>query len=105
MKKTVKKKSLLQKAKAILTKKKDKSGELADSQFMNADSDPAHMPGHRKMKLKDKFAKHTGSKNHAQDESSLNNMTRSAQIKRTSGTNRRIITGAAVGKTGQVVIK
>ncbi len=68
-------------------------------------SDPAHMPGHRKMNIKEKFETPTGSKNQAQNASALNNMSRADRVKRTSSTNRRIITGAAVGKTGQVVIK
>ena len=45
-----------------------------------------------------------GQKTRPQDESALNHMARNDRIKR-STVNRRIINGAALGKTGQIVIK
>ena len=63
------------------------SPNLADSLYINKDSDPAHSPGHRKMNLKEKFGEKKGSKTHPQNGSSLNNMTRAARVKRTSATN------------------
>lgn len=74
--------------------KTKKSTRLAISET----EDPAHAPGHRKMNLKNKEG---GKKNRAQDESSLNNMTRSARIAQNESNQRKVITGAAVGKAGR----
>ncbi len=73
--------------------------------FTTTEKDPAHSPGHRKMNLKDKFAQTSGVKNQPQNMSAVNNMSRADLIQRQSGTNRRIITGAAMGKTGRITIK
>ncbi len=92
-------------SKTITTpQKRNKSYALADSAYIHSDSDPAHAPGHKKMNLRNQFEK-TGQKNTSQNAQALNNMSASSKIKRTSSTNRRIITGAAIGKTGQIVIK
>lgn len=99
IKKTVKKTTA--KAKKI---PRAKASALAESLYIGAGSDPAHAAGHKKMNIRDQFKK-AGYKNKAQDEHSLNHMAASDKIKRTSSTNRRIITGAAIGKTGQIVIK
>lgn len=81
-----------------------KSYALAESEFIASGADPAHAPGHKKMNLRSQFDK-TGHKSTPQNGRALNNMSAANKIKRTSATNRRIITGAAVGKTGQIVIK
>ncbi len=62
------------------------------------EADPAHAPGHRNLKIKTGKG---GKKNRAQDESSLNNMTGNARIAKTESNQRRLITGAALGKTGR----
>lgn len=64
--------------------------------------DPAHRPGHRTINVEANFSGKKGAKVHLQD-SAVNRMSRSDKIKRTSRTNRRIISGAAVGKTGRIV--
>jgi len=103
--KTSRQSAVIKKAKAFLSPKKTKksaakkssSEGLADSLYMNTSSDPAHSPGHRKMNLKENSLIEKKGPN--------TTMTRADKIKRTSATNRRIITGAALGKTGQVVFK
>ena len=103
--KTSRKNAVIKKAKAFLSRKKTKkasarkpaSASLADSLYMNAASDPAHSPGHRKMNLKEN--------SRAEKRGPKNRMTRADKVQRTSATNRRIITGAALGKTGQIVFK
>lgn len=87
-------------------KRKAKASEPkeAHSLFMSAPQDPAHSPGHRKMNIKDNFASTTGSKTQTQG-SAAKHLARADKIKQTSATNRRIITGAAIGKTGQITIK
>lgn len=92
--------------KSMQTKRKKTNKAPPESLYMNVHPDPAHSPGHRTMNLKKQFKKeHTGPKTQPQNESARNHMTRAAGFKRTAATNRRIITGAAVGKTGQIVIK
>lgn len=76
---------------------KSRMPELADSIYMSSATDPAHSPGHRKMNLKDGA--------HAQKRGPQTRMTKADKIQRTSATNRRIITGAALGKTGQITLK
>lgn len=66
----------------------------------NTNIDPAHSPGHRKLKRKDQFTDSSGVKTHLQ-KSAIENMSNSQKIRRTN-VNRRIITGAAVGKTGRI---
>ncbi len=83
-------------------KEPKESQQEPHSIYVHPEKDPAHKPGHRKMNLKDKLEKHTGPKNQPQDESALNNMARNDIIYQTSGTNRRIISGAAIGKTGRI---
>jgi hypothetical protein len=104
--KTSRKNAVIKKAKAFLSRKKSKktsayrkteSQNLADSLYMKTTKDPAHSPGHRKMNLKEN--------SQAEKRGPKNRMTRADRVKRTSATNRRIITGAALGKTGQIVFK
>lgn len=104
--KSIRKNAVIKKAKTFLSRKKTKkvsaalkptSTALADSLYMNAVSDPAHSPGHRKMNLKEN--------SRAEKRGPKNRMTRADRVQRTSATNRRIITGAALGKTGQIVFK
>lgn len=73
--------------------------------FSTTEKDPAHRPGHRKMNLKDQLAKQSGDTNQPQNQSAMNNMSRANRIQRQSAANRRIITGAALGKTGRITIK
>lgn len=69
--------------------------------FKSEIHDPAHSPAHRKLNISDNYPEHSGAKVHIQ-ESALNNL---ANVKRSHSKNRRIITGAAVGKTGRIIIK
>lgn len=102
VKKTRKKASAV-KAKAKKSTTKRKKAAAPKSEFISpAQQSPAHRPGHRKLNVSDNFTDKQGAKVHIQD-SALNQMTRADQIRRTSKTNRRIITGAAVGKTGRIV--
>lgn len=71
--------------------------EINDSIYMSNATDPAHSPGHRKMNLKDS--------SYPQKQAPQTRMTKADKIQRTSATNRRIITGAALGKTGQITLK
>lgn len=104
-KKPNRKNTVIKKAKAFLSRKKTKktatrrasSKNLAESVYMSPHSDPAHSPGHRKMNLKADSKKIK--------KGSTSRITRADKIQRTSATNRRIITGAALGKTGQIVFK
>lgn len=94
--KTTRKNSVTKKAKKPKTRP-SASGNLADSLYMNAGSDPAHSPGHRTMNLKatnSQGLRRKGPKS---------KMTREDQVQRTSATNRRIITGAALGKAGRLL--
>lgn len=81
------------KVKAFLGRKK--TGAIIESLFMNNHLDPAHSPGHRKLNLIDPAQKKRKFFGHLQKVEAVNRTT----------TNRRIITGAALGKTGQLVIK
>lgn len=101
--KTSRKNAVITKAKAFLSRKKSKkkvttrkSAVVADSLYMISSSDPAHSPGHRTMDLK--------KNSRSEIKGPPNTMTKADRIKRTA-TNRRVITGAALGKTGQITIK
>jgi hypothetical protein len=67
--------------------------------------DLAHSPGHRKINLQNEFSHKSGIKTEPQNASAQNNMARDNRIKRTNSSHRRIITGAALGKTGRITIK
>ena len=60
--------------------------------------DPAHSPGHRKLKIKTSAK---SKKTKPQNESAENNMARNNRIQQTESNQRRVITGAALGKTGR----
>lgn len=74
-------------------KTKKSSSALAESKYIGTDADPAHAPGHKKVNLK------------AGSTAPTSGLSASSKIKKPPTTNRRIITGAALGKTGQMVIK
>jgi hypothetical protein len=65
---------------------------------MTQNEDPAHSPGHRKLKFK---ASPKGKKNKPQNESAENNMARNSRIQQKESNQRRVITGAAIGKYGR----
>lgn len=67
-------------------------------------ADIAHRPGHRRLNKSDEFAKHNGPKVHLQ-ESAVNALANSDIIKKHNSRHRRIISGAAIGKTGRIIIK
>lgn len=67
-------------------------------------SNPAQAPGHRKLNILQNFPEHNGEKVHLQ-ESAVNAMANADTMKRKNSKNRKIITGAAVGKTGRIIIK
>lgn len=94
--KTSRKKAVIKKVRKS-AKPKSSSESSAESLYMKTSSDPAHSPGHRKMNLKENAQ--------AEIKGAKTQMTRADKIKRTSAMNRRIITGAALGKTGQIVFK
>lgn len=66
-------------------------------------ADKAHQPGHRKMKIAG-IGEATSDKTRIQ-ESALNNLTKGDLVRRKNSNNRRIITGAALGKTGRITVK
>lgn len=101
-KSTVKAKSKTNSAKKTATRKRKKSAAPKSEFISPQQQSPAHSPGHRKVNILDNFTDKHGTKVHLQD-SAVNQMTRADQIRRTSKTNRRIISGAAVGKTGRIV--
>lgn len=109
-KKTQRKTGLMEKIKDLMPKKTRKKSSGARA-YKNAlankkpgrmpiaeNPDPAHALGHRRLSVK---ASPKGKKTRVQDESAENNMARNDRIKRNESNQRRIITGAAVGKTGR----
>lgn len=109
-KKTTTKKSVASKAKpkkaspqkSTRTKPTKKIPLIAPSEFLpQTPPNPSKKPGHRTLNLKDNFQERSGPKTHTQ-ESANQYMSRAEQIRRTSRTNRRVITGAAIGKTGRI---
>ncbi len=66
-------------------------------------ADKAHQPGHRKMKIAG-IEEATSQKTKIQ-ESALIALNKSDLVRRNTSKNRRIITGAALGKTGRITIK
>lgn len=66
--------------------------------------DPAHSPGHKKMQKTDKFTEHSRGNVHMQ-EAAANTVSKSEIIRKQNSRHRRIITGAAMGKTGRIIIK
>lgn len=66
-------------------------------------ADKAHQPGHRKMKIAG-IEEPTSQKTRIQ-ESALIALNKSDLVRRNTSKNRRIITGAALGKTGRITIK
>ncbi len=66
-------------------------------------ADKAHQPGHRKMKIAG-IEEATSQKTRIQ-ESALIALNKSDLVRRNTSKNRRIITGAALGKTGRIAIK
>ena len=65
--------------------------------------DVAHSPGHRKLKT-DTSVEPKGPKVHLQ-KAAVNNMSNSDIIRKHNSRHRRIINGAAIGKTGRIIIK
>lgn len=107
MKKTLKKvnKKIVKSKKETLQSIKTKSNIVKKNiLFKTEQIDPAHSYGHRKMNLNENLPKHSGAKVQLQD-SAINTLANSDKIRRTNSKNRRIITGATVGKTGRIVIK
>ena len=81
--------------KAATKRAKKRAAKPAESEFLNAPTaDQAHSPGHRKMNLKVK-----------PDSSSAIPRARKTKNPRPPLANRRIITGAAIGKTGRVTVE
>lgn len=66
--------------------------------------DIAHSPGHRRLNKLDKFTEPKGPKVQLQ-EAAINNLSNSDIIKKHNSRHRRIINGAAIGKTGRIIIK
>lgn len=67
-------------------------------------SDLAHSPGHKKLNKTDQFTDPRGQKDHLQ-QSAINNLSNADIIRKHNSRHRRIISGAAVGKTGRITIK
>lgn len=99
------KKNLLkkQKSKKSLTKVFTKKTKKGASKILNKPTtpDPAHRPGHRKLNRLDNFTKRSGSKVHIQESAVANG----DKVRRIHSANRRIVTGATIGKTGRIIIK
>lgn len=72
--------------------------------FRPKPSDVAHSPGHRKLNKMNIFSEPKGPKVHLQ-EAAVNNMSNSDIIRKHNSRHRRIISGAAIGKTGRIIIK
>lgn len=66
-------------------------------------ADKAHQPGHRKMKIAG-INEATAEKTRLQPPA-MDTVTRADIIRRRNSKHRRIITGAALGKTGRITIK
>lgn len=69
---------------------------------VNSD-DPAKAPGHRNLDIKGTSSANPADS--ARSESARQNLTRADKVNRNTSAQRRIITGAAVGKTGRIVNK
>lgn len=67
-------------------------------------ADPAHSYGHRKLNIIENFPENSGPKVLLQ-ESAVNTLSNSDKMRRNNSKNRRIITGATIGKTGRIIIK
>lgn len=65
--------------------------------------DPSKAPGHRHLDIKSQSGANPADGNHS--ETARKNLTRADKVNRNSSAQRRIITGAAVGKTGRIVSK
>lgn len=68
-------------------------------------SDIAHSPGHKRMNKIDKFSIPKDGAKVLLQESAVNNLSNSDIIRKHNSRHRRIISGAAVGKTGRITIK
>lgn len=99
-----KKKKALKKAVKKVAKKAKKIAKIATKKVAKKvpAADISHSPGHRKMNRTDTFPTYS-MKNKAQ-EATLN-LTRGDIVRKRNSKNRRIVTGAAFGKTGRITIK
>lgn len=112
MKKVVKKlkktdsksKTIKGKKKSTLSALKKKKPPVSENTNVSDVNNPSHRFGHRKLNIIENFPEHSGSKVHLQ-ESAVNNMANSDRIKRTNSSNRKVITGATIGKTGRIIVK
>ncbi len=108
MKKKTAKKSVKSTAKTTLKKKSVKPAKKLELKpkvpVKPLAPDPAHSPGHKKMQKIDKFTEHSRGNVHMQ-EAAANTVSKSEIIRKQNSRHRRIITGAAVGKTGRIIIK
>jgi hypothetical protein len=94
-----------QSKKSLLNKKKPKDikDSVPHSSFIHKESeDKAHSPGHRKLNVKDSFVENGGHVKSYQQEAAVNNMSNSNRMRRHTSAQRRVITGAAIGKTGRI---
>ena len=103
-------------ARGLLSKKKTSTREKKNTKavqpmvakpnsFNLIELDPVHSPGHRKMNLKSKFDEARGVKLSSQNVSTIKNIAASNRVQRIFTRNRRVITGATLGKTGRITIK
>lgn len=90
------------KTKKKVTKKSAKKAAKKVTGKVAKKPDKAHQPGHQKMKISG-IGENNAEKTRVQ-ESAVNALTK-ADIVRRNSKNRRIITGAALGKTGRITIK
>jgi hypothetical protein len=79
---------------AATPQSKNSAPAEAHSLYLNTTKDDAHSPGHRKMNLKQQA--HPASSDAFSHESS-------AKVKKAPLSSRRVITGAALGKTGRII--
>lgn len=101
-KKTIRKK-IVKKVSARTSAKKNQMISKTPT-FKPKPPDVAHSPGHRKLNKTGTSTEPKGSKVHLQ-EAAVNNLSNSDIIRKHNSRHRRIISGAAIGKTGRIIIK
>lgn len=105
MKKAKAKKKVKKKSARKRTVQKKLFAEMP-AKKMILSTDKAHSPGHRKLGDKNKKPmKENGWKKNQLQESAINTAANSDIIRKHNSRHRRIISGAAIGKTGRIVIK
>jgi|GEM_PF-2989733 len=105
--KAKRKPGLLSKIKALVPGKKASPGRAYKDALENKKStrlplikskDPAHQPGHRRLSLKDKMP---DQQTFMADDATASKVVRKDRLAQNKTNQRRVITGAAIGKSGR----